>query len=216
MRILIFGDSIAQGFFDTQGGWATRIANHYHQQTLQTMEDDIWVDVFNLGISGERIEGLLDRLECEIKARQWKDDPMIVVLADGINDAVLENKAAVTDIYDFQEAYEKVIEKAKKFTDNIVCVGLTGVDEKLTNPWKYSSIETQWLNNRINLFEDTIKQSAARKDIPFVPIHDKFLRMLGQDRNLLADGLHPNDEGHELIASWVKPELERLLRLAST
>lgn len=90
-------------------------------------------------------------------------------------------------------------------------MGLTAVDEELTHPWKHSPYREQWKNNRLNLFEDTIKQSTERKGVGFVPVHDKFLRMLTQDRNILADGLHPNNAGHEFIASLVHGELKKTL-----
>lgn len=210
MRILIFGDGIAQGFFDSKGGWAALIANDYHQATLQNLDGERTL-VFNLGISGDRVQDVLDRLEDEAKAR-LSQDSSIIVLAVGIHDAVLQENIAVSDVYEFQKIYEKVIDKAQKLSDKILCVGLSAVDEELANPWQYSATNKQWLNNRINLFEDTIKQSAIRKNLPFVPVHDKFLRMLEQKRPLLADGLHPNDAGHEIIASLVKLELERLLQ----
>ncbi len=210
MRILIFGGSITQGFFDSQGGWVARIANDYHQKTLENIDGER-TTVFNLGVSGDSVQSLCDRFENEVKARLNDIEPLIIVLATGTNDAALKGTAVASEVYDFQETYERIIDKAKNFTSKIICDGLTAVDESLTNPWKYArGKDTQWLNNRINLFEDTIKQSAQRKEVVFVPIHDKFLRMLNQGRNLLADGLHPNDEGHELIASWTQPELERL------
>lgn len=29
MRVLVFGDSITQGYWDTEGGWVKRIRSHY-------------------------------------------------------------------------------------------------------------------------------------------------------------------------------------------
>ena len=51
MTICIFGDSITWGAYDPeQGGWATRLRNYFEKQ-------DNDVDVYNLGISGDNING---------------------------------------------------------------------------------------------------------------------------------------------------------------
>lgn len=37
MRVLVFGDSITQGFWDTEGGWVERLRKYYDQYyTLTT------------------------------------------------------------------------------------------------------------------------------------------------------------------------------------
>jgi lysophospholipase L1-like esterase len=213
MRIFFFGDSLTQGFFDEKGGWAGHLINEYHMRSLSKLNDKNaeWIECFNLGVSGETVEGVLYRLEDEIKARRLYREDEIIVIAIGINDAILRNNRADTDVYKFQETLEKLINKAKKLTKKVLLVGLSAVDESMTNPWPYSSTKKQWHNTRINVFEDTIKQSAIRKEITFVPIHDKFLQILESDK-LLSDGLHPNSAGHELIYSLVKPQLEKLLK----
>lgn len=209
MRILIFGDSVAQGYFATRGGWVELIANDYRQQSLTQLGSN-WTTVFNLGVDGDTARDGLKRLENETAARQYANEPTAIILAFGLNDATLVNNVAREDVYDFQENYEKLLKHSLKLADRVLCVGLTAVEEKLANPWKYSSSSEQWLNNRLNLFEDTIKQVAMNMDVNFVPVHDEFLRRLEHGEQLLADGLHPTDEGHKLIAALVHPELENL------
>jgi lysophospholipase L1-like esterase len=65
----------------------------------------------------------------------------------------------------------------------------------------------QWKNNRINLFEDAIRQSAIRHDVAFIGLHDTFLAKLDDGEALLADGLHPNDAGH----AWLYAEVYKAL-----
>lgn len=198
MRILFFGDSITQGFYDREGGWVQRLARGYHG-----------VEVFNLGVSGDTAESLLARLENEAKARRWRDDdPLVVVICVGINDARLQDNRAIVDVYEFQKTIENLLDKALKVADTVMCVGLSAVDESRTNPWPQSSTGAQWSNIRINSFEDTVKQSAHRRDVPFIPIHDRFLGQLESGAELLADGLHPNEAGHQLITELVKPALD--------
>lgn len=213
MRVLIFGDSIAQGFWDAYGGWVQRLAHEYHPRALTDMlagKGD-GNEVFNLGISGDTAAGLAKRLEAEVAARQLYPDSDVIVIAIGINDAALRANRAELDVYGFQLEIDKALDIALRITDKVMLVGLTAVDENLTDPWKYSSTGKQWHNARINAFEDTIKQSAERKDVPFVPIHDRFMAALEAGQDLLADGLHPNEAGHQFITELVKPVLDELI-----
>ncbi len=209
MRVLIFGGSIAQGFWDIKGGWPARIASSYIPHRLEDLAGE-WTLFFNLGVSGDFTSDVLARLESETKARQWKQEPVVIVLSVGINDAVLINNKVKMEDHDFQKQYDQLLKTALKLTDKVLCVGLSAVDADLTNPWKYGDHE-QWLNNRIDLFEDTIKQSAERKKVLFVPIYDMFRAEMSKGTKLHSDGLHPNDVGHQLIAEAVRPYLDEIL-----
>lgn len=214
MRVLVFGDSIAQGFYDSKGGWVQRLATDMHSKTLAAMNGggDFYVEVHNLGVSGDTTEGVLDRIEAEIEARRLYDDEDIIIIAIGTNDVVLRDNTPIQDVYEFQEAYEALLKEASSLADKILCVGLPAVDESLTDPWKFSATGKQWKNNRIDLFEDTIKQAAERQDLSFVPIYDKYVSAMKAGKKLHSDGLHPSEAGHELIYQVVKPKLEELLR----
>lgn len=213
MRVFIFGDSIVQGFFDSRGGWAQRLASALHMQTLKSMREDggFYVEVHNLGISGDDVEGVINRIEIEVDDRRLYEDDDLIIIAIGTNDAILRDNIAIHDVYEFQEKLEKLVGIAKDITDKILLVGIPPVEESLTDPWEYSSSGKQWKNNRINLFEDTVKQVAINQDINFVPIHDAYLQAMSKGHKLHSDGLHPNDAGHELIYQSVKPILEEML-----
>lgn len=209
MRVFLFGDSITQGFYDDKsGGWANQLNVHYQKKALADLSS-AKTEVFNLGISGDTAEGVLGRLKPEVETRRLYDDEDCIVLAVGINDSILINNRVVNDVHDFQEVYDRLIDEALALCPRVICVGLTAVKESETDPWTYSSSGKQWKNNRINLFEDTIKQSAEFKEVPFVPIHDQFLKLLGK-KQLLADGLHPNTEGHRFIAREVLAAIEAI------
>ena len=204
MRILVFGDSIALGLWDMKGGWVQHLASTLHNASLDNMlhgDGKSYVEVYNLSVAGDSSQGLLDRLKDEVEARRMDENSEVIIIAVGINDSILKSDNVVLmDVYRFQTAYEKVIKKALAVSGQVYCLGLSAVDETQTSPWKYSSSGKQWRNNRINLFEDSIKQSAVRHSVPFIPIHDEFLSQINSGKTLLADGLHPNEAGHKLIA----------------
>lgn len=209
MRVFIFGDSIVQGYFDDkQGGWANQLELHYQKHILANMEGN-WTEIYNLGISGDTVDNTRNRLKSEVLSRRLSDDEECIVLAVGINDTVLRENRVIMEVQDFQEVYDDIIDQALALCPRVICVGLTAVEESQTDPWPYSSTGKQWKNNRINLFEDTIKQSAYNKQVAFIPIHDEFLKLIKQ-KQLLADGLHPNHEGHSFIAKEVLSAIEAL------
>lgn len=214
MRVLVFGDSIAHGFYDSRGGWVQRFASEAHMKTLESLNTggSYSVEVHNLGVSGDTAEGVLHRMESEVESRRLYDETDVIVIAIGTNDAVLKQNVAQNDEYEFQQTLEEAIDTAKNLTDKVLCIGLPAVDELQSDPWKFSRTGWQYKNNRLDLFEDTVKQSAERKDVTFVPVFDQFKAQLDVGHDLLADGLHPNDAGHELIYQIVKPKLEELLR----
>ena len=106
MRVLIFGDSIAQGFFDSRGGWANRVANAFHQDALKNLNND-YPEVINLGVSGDTVENILNRIEDETDVRRSATKTYLVI-AVGMNDSLLVNNHAYEDEYKFQEQYEKL------------------------------------------------------------------------------------------------------------
>jgi lysophospholipase L1-like esterase len=213
MRVLVFGDSIAQGFFDSRGGWVQRLASECHMKTIAAMNTggDYYVEVHNLGVSGDAAEGVLHRMEPEMEARRLYEEEEVILLAVGTNDAVLRQNIALQDVYEFQKIYEEIVDIARRTSHKVLCIGLPAVNEALSDPWKFSDTGRQYKNNRLNLFEDTVKQVAEQKDVAFVPIFDNFLAALQAGQELLADGLHPNDAGHELMYQIIKPALEELM-----
>ena len=66
-QILIFGDSIIYGAWDREGGWAARLRKFLDEKTLT--EEDFYCLVYNLGISGDTTEDLLERFEFETEQR---------------------------------------------------------------------------------------------------------------------------------------------------
>jgi lysophospholipase L1-like esterase len=83
-------------------------------------------------------------------------------------------------------------------------VGFPAVDETKTNPIAWADL--YYKNENIQKFENAAKAAAEKLDVPFVPVYEKFKPGMNAH-----DGLHPNDEGHQLIFELVRPALEELL-----
>ena len=99
MNILIFGDSIAWGAFDTQaGGWADRLK----ALTFQDYKD---TDFYNMSINGDTTRGLLKRLELDIQSRKSN----MVIIALGTNDSLFDEDSEdhLVPFVEFQENLKK-------------------------------------------------------------------------------------------------------------
>lgn len=196
MTICVFGDSITWGAYDPeQGGWATRLRNYFEAQ-------DNDVDVYNLGISGDNTADLLERMEVEAKARE----PETIVFAIGINDAQFIHSAnsSRVSLDEFQQNIAKLFSIAKKFTNKVIFVGLTRVDESKTAPIPWNT-DKSYTNENVERLDCAIEKFCEENKLKFIPMKD----VVGNDD--LIDGLHPNTQGHVKMFERMKSEIESLI-----
>jgi lysophospholipase L1-like esterase len=210
MRVLVFGDSIAQGFWDSQGGWVERLRKHYDSLALADLKKNKQPEIFNLGVSGDTTRNLLARIEAETKIRRWPDDPLIVVVAIGTNDDLFESDKQYVPPDEFKANLEQIVSILKPLTQGILLVGNPACDESKTMPVFWGDFT--YTNKELQRSEHTIVEVAAKNNLPCVPIFEVFKLKLDEGVELLADGLHPNDEGHQFIANQVKPQLEYIIK----
>ena len=65
----------------------------------------------------------------------------------------------------------------------------------------------------LSRYNETVRRIAKELAVPLVDVHDAFVAK-GPDK-LLLDGMHPNDEGHRLIAELLVPVIRGQLRPGS-
>jgi acyl-CoA thioesterase-1 len=209
MRILIFGDSIAQGFFDTlHGGWVQILAQEFMAEAVADPQGE-WHTVFNLGVSGCSSDRLDARISGEIEARRWNDEPLAVVIAIGINDTLLMRGKPLLTEQQFYSSVDHACKKAAIETDRILVTGISCVDEAQCQPTPWDS-RISYTNERISQFEKTLARLCKNNDLPFVPLF-KNMQEQQAGRQLFADGVHPNSEGHALMADLIRPAVARLI-----
>jgi lysophospholipase L1-like esterase len=189
--INIFGSSIAWGACDNEkGGWVNRLRNY-----LADREEN-YCEVYNLGVSGDNSENLLKRFSIENEART----PNIIMIGIGLNDSQYihsKNNPRVS-LEKFESNLLELIKQAKKFTEEIIFVGLTKVDEKklMPTPWDNTKYYDE---ENVALYDAKIKEICEKNNLPFIPMLD-----LLSDEDLSADGLHPNSQGHKKMFLRVK------------
>ena len=99
----------------------------------------------------------------------------------------------------------QLVKKARVFTDKIICVGLTRVEEEKTMPLP-DSPDQFYRNERIAAYDKEIKSLCKRENTPYIGVSD-IVKVEDLD-----DGLHPNAAGHEKIFEAVKVALMKYLK----
>jgi acyl-CoA thioesterase I len=185
--LCIFGDSIVMGTGSDDGyGWPMLFKNWAIANSL------IKDEVFALGVSGDTVGDLLQRIECECRARL----PRVIVLAIGLNDAMTDTDNRPTPLEHFERDYQKVVDIAKGYTNKIIIIGLNKIDRRATALGYHTDPKD---------YNDVIRKIAKENGLPFIDTYPIITS------ELLFDGIHPNSKGHELINSLVSDQVAKLI-----
>ena len=204
-KILSFGDSIIFGRGVAKSkSYISRLANFFDAV------DRYGFLVFNLGVPGESSQELLERLEeeCMVRLESTLNSEVIILIAIGINDAKFVDNLNnfKTPIEIFSKNIDAIINLLRRYTKNILFVGLTPVNESQTNHGGASF----FLNSNIKKYNDIIRDVCAEKNVYFVEIFNKWIS--DNYLNLLAeDGIHLNEFGHRKIFNEIEPLVSSFL-----
>ncbi|MDD0851792.1 arylesterase [Halobacteriovorax sp. GB3] len=144
------------------------------------------VKILNGGISGSTSASAVSRLKWYLRAK-----PSIILLALGANDGLRGVKLEAT-----KNNLEKVIKMAR---DNGIHVILAG----MLMPPNYGK---DYVDGFKKIYDD-LKTKYKLDMIPFLLKDVAGIRELNQ-----ADGIHPNEKGHQIMANTVKPYLLTALK----
>jgi len=212
MRVLVFGDSITQGYWDTDGGWVERLREHYDSLQVKDLEGRDEATIFNLGISADNSTNILKRIESETISRTRHDDLPVVIIQIGINDSSsddMSSKSVRLPIKKFRDNLHSIISKIQPLSSKLIFIGSSACDETKTTPVSWG--EFYYTNESIQKYEHALQEIATEQKIAFIPVFDKFFEQLKQGQDYLPDGLHPNNEGHAFMFSLIFKELDPLL-----
>lgn len=206
-QILVFGDSITLGAWDAEGGWVDRLKKFLNKRTLSVPEfwNTDFLEVYNLGvssISGEDSGSLLERFESEAKRRLGEYETVFII-AIGKNDSCFlqDKKSFLTPPRIFEKNIKELIKLAKKYSSKVVFIGTAMVDETKSAPIHWNK-NMYYRNEHLKQYNDVIKNVCNENKIHFIEISETFSKL--NYKSLLADGLHPNSKGHEIIFNAVK------------
>ena len=178
--ILALGDSLTAGYgIDKKDSYP-----HLLQNQLNQTFKKVHTKVINAGISGSTTSSALARLKAVIERQKTID---ILILALGANDGLRG-----LSIPNIQNNLNKTIQLA---LDHHIKVILAGMKLPTSHGEKYRSS-----------FEKVFQELAQQHPISFLPF---LLEKTAMQSHLnLPDGIHPNEQGHQMIAQTVFPFLE--------
>jgi len=155
-NILIFGDSIAAGRgMEKIKSWPSLLAQRLDKKDKNS------IFVHNLSIAGESTNEVLKRFPTEAEARCKKiypDDRSSIIFAVGVNDAkyIGSKDNPVTNTENFKDNIRLLIKGAREYTDHIIFIGLTLVDEKKTMPIDMNYFSNKRISKYSNMFPSRI------------------------------------------------------------
>lgn len=190
-RLLVFGTSITHGSCDHErGGWVERLRIFLYNNSD--------FSVYNLGVSGDTSNDILNRFDVEAGARF----PEIIIFDMGLNDSAFRKSldSNFISLEQYKENLSRLYKKSKKLADKVIFVGITMTNEKLLLPAPWAT-DFYYYNKNAEEYNNVIKEFCEKNDIHFVDIFSIL------DLSDYSDGLHPNAEGHEKIFKKVKDYL---------
>jgi lysophospholipase L1-like esterase len=203
-KIFIFGDSIAYGAWDPEGGWVERLRQWVFVTTRGEYNRATFL--YNLSIVGETTADLLKRFPTELAARQPAPEDLIVFVA-GINDTQFVNDQPIATPADVCTNVQALLQQARAWTPRLCWIGLTPVDDARTTPIPWMP-DRSYRTATVAEFEAAIRRTVAAAAIPYI----ELFRAWTADRvypQLLFDGIHPNAAGHVQICERVTAFLQR-------
>lgn len=194
--IIVFGASITYGAWDPVGGWVQRLRTQLDKKSLRSPR--YRSRVHNLGISSNTSVDLLRRFKRELEPRIFSGHKPCIVISIGLNDAAynLKTKRPMTAPRRFKKTIAAIIRLAKRYTNQIVFVGLTPADEPRTNPVPWNR-QKSYRNQYIREYNGYVQAICKRLNIHFINLISIFSPT--QVVTLLVDGIHPNSLGHQMI-----------------
>ncbi|MBF2089668.1 MAG: G-D-S-L family lipolytic protein [Synechococcales cyanobacterium K44_A2020_017] len=196
LRVVALGDSLIYGYGDLEGGgWVERLRRSWMHPTSPGHA------LYNLGIRGDGVLQVSDRLEAEFRYRGELRNkvPDVIILSVGVNDSARLGKPDgrnLTDFGKFTEVLENLLDRAQQLCP-VLFVGMPPVNSA---PMPFSGC--LYYNHLDQARYKTATQNACHdRDIPYLDVFDLWLSRGEQwwMPRLGPDGLHPNTAGYEAL-----------------
>ena len=192
IKICCMGDSITYGFplQDLSNRWSDLVAARTGNE------------VINCGLNGDSTFGMLVRCQRQVFDRR----PDLLVILGGINDIIITGT--------YRMACGNIISMVKQAqTEEIhVAVGLPLPisPQDMAKPWDPDR-DNERSVGECEKYAYWLRCYCGERGIPMVDFRGAFFNEDGSvRRELLADGLHPNAEGHRKMADVLCEFLEEL------
>ncbi len=200
VRIVAFGSSTTACRNTITGVYAQRLPEKLSDAGIDNL-------VFNEGIGGSHtgrlsdnrrhnIPHALDRFDTSVVSR----DPDVVIISLGLNDSWVDNREGKSRI------------SKEDYRANLQFMIRTLSDRKvkviLMTPNAIASQYEDWRYERSAEYAGIARRIAKEENIPLIDqwrLFEEYASVEGQEiEDLLLDGMHPNDQWHEVLSTMLK------------
>ena len=210
--IIMFGDSTTA----ERPGAIEKVYADRVREALQGMGSTL--SVYNAGVGSNTTKNARDRFAREVLAHK----PRVVVIQFGLNDAAVDvwkQPPATASRVSLAEYEQNLRGMIATLRDNHVKPVLM-----TTNPTRWTAKLRELYGKPPYLpeepdgfdapvlarYNEAVRTLARQLNVPLVDVHAAFTTK--EPNELLLDGMHPNDAGHQLIAELLVPILREQLR----
>ena len=206
LTVNFLGDSITEGYGVIEPG------NVYHQIIKEKYN---LKQVYNYGISGTRIaRQTVPSADCprndlyfELRSEIMQPSADVIVVFGGTNDYAHGDAAFGTqdseDVYTFCGAVNSLINKLRRDFPKAKIIFMTPL---------HRTFETNLSDPDSKILEDyakAISEICNKRNIDVIDLF-KINPLDPEDKELVPDGLHPNDKGHSIMADVIGKELLKI------
>ncbi len=192
-----WGDSITYGAGDEESlGWVGRLRRRF--------ERDQYVEVYNLGISGETSSDLLRRFAVELTSVR----PEIILIAIGANDSIFKRgveQERQVSLDTYKENLKQLFSLARAASKHVFVVGLTIADDSRVQPMPWGKEGKSYKTSVLKEYDEVLRAAAREAGVVYL---DMWNLLTIQD---LADGIHPNAAGYEKMYRTIYGTIGSLL-----
>jgi len=189
------------------------------QQTFQ--EKNIPIEVINAGVPGNTTALALQRFQKDV----LDHNPSLVVIQIGINDSAvdvwkdppLEKPRVELPVYLMN--LESMIDRIQDQNGEVILMSPQRMSwskktRELYGKPPYVSDDEEGFNVILDTYVAGLRELAMRKNLPFIDInaaYSKYPSDSGKPYSELLhqDGMHPNDQGHQLVFDHLIEALSR-------
>lgn len=183
----------------------------------QILSDEIeGIQVINSGVPGNTTDRAKARFEKDVRAHE----PDLVVIQFGINDSAVDvwkDPPATRS----RVSLEDYAANLSNFVDRLIDDGATVIlmtpnpirwsdtTRKLYGKPPYDPSNEDGFSQILKLYAEKTRELAAQRHLPLVDV-DRLFEAYGSEPGhsldeLLLDGMHPNDRGHQMVADALVP-----------
>ncbi|MEI7578500.1 MAG: GDSL-type esterase/lipase family protein [bacterium] len=212
-QIFIVGSSNVYGVGAEQAGWADLLKQKLHKKMYSENGLGEKFEIYNLGKSGATIDFVKNEYPKQLHQYYRGGDLITIVSVGGNNSkAIGRPDNFVSTLEKYETEMIELLDQLKKLSTHVIVVGSGYFDESKTNPIFNPDIggNSYFQNSRKKKFEAKLRELAEQRGITFVEI--SVSEEEWKAKYLFRDGLHPNQQGHQLISDLVYSKLQKIIR----